>query len=502
MDIGPPLLLACLLVTNPILVYPFPRQTKIMIPLPPQHWSEQIFGCANLGDKRRTKRLVKVAGDLSAHTGSSLATSCSGNLAAVEGAYRLIENEAVEPDAIAEAGFQATAVAANDYQLILAIEDSTTLSYKHSVRSELGDIGGPENSISKGIWAHSVMLLDVDSERTIGLIDQQRWIRNDDDRGKKHERKQRPYEDKESFKWQKSSENIEHRLGVQISKVISVCDREADVYEYIRFQLTHGRRFVVRATQNRILIDDERLLFDALSAEPVLGKYTVDVPQRGGRKARKATLQVKKKTVTIQSPQRPGGRLEPITVNILVAEEISNGTEDRLCWILLTSEPIETFECCRKILRFYELRWRIEEFHKAWKTGAGVERLRLLCADNLQRLAVILMFVAVRLLQIREALMLPYKRQKKDDNTWNENTLADCVVGDEEWKVLWLTYYEGKPLPDAVPTLSWLLHTVAKVGGWCDSKRTGIPGWLVVWKGWAKLQDRLHNYRMTRGVEM
>ncbi len=152
-----------------------------------------------MGDKRRTKRLMKVAGDLSAHTGSSLATSCSGNLAAVEGAYRLIENEAVEPDAIAEAGFQATAVAANDYQLILAIEDSITLSYKHSVRSELGDIGGPENSISKGIWAHSVMLLDVDSERTIGLIDQQRWIRNDDDRGKKHERKQRPYEDKEQW---------------------------------------------------------------------------------------------------------------------------------------------------------------------------------------------------------------------------------------------------------------------------------------------------------------
>ena len=63
-----------------------------------------------------------------------------------------------------------------------------------------------------------------------------------------------------------------------------------------------------------------------------------------------------------------------------------------------------------------------------------------------------LMFVAVRLLQIREALMLPYKRQKKDDKTWNENTLA------------------------------WLLHTIAKVGGWYDSKRTGVPEWLVVWK--------------------
>ncbi|MBO9497436.1 IS4 family transposase, partial [Thalassotalea sp. G20_0] len=418
---------------------------------PPQQWAEQTFGCADLGDKRRTKRLVQVAGDLSANTGSSLAASCSGNLAAVEGAYRLIENEAVEPDAIAEAGFQATVIAANNSRLILAIEDSTTLSYKHSARSELGDIGGPKNSISKGLWAHSVMLLDADSERTIGLIDQQRWIRDDEERGKKHQRKQRPYEEKESFKWQRSAENIEHRLGDQIAKVISVCDREADIYEYIQHRLTNARRFVVRATQNRILIDDDRLLFDALAEESVIGSYTVNVPQRGGRKAREATLQVKKKTVTIQSPQRPGGRMAPITVNILMAEEVEVDTEDRLRWILLTSEAVDTFDDCRIVLRFYELRWRIEEFHKAWKTGAGVERLRLLCAGNIQRLAVILMFVAVRLLQIREALVLPYRRKQKDDKAWNEKTPANRVVSDEEWKVLWLTFYEGKPLPKKVP---------------------------------------------------
>ena len=86
----------------------------------------------------------------------------------VEGAYRLIGSEAVEPEAIAEAGFQATALAVRDAQLLLAIEDSTTLSYKHSIRSELGDIGEPKNSNSRGIWAHSVMLLDADTERTMG----------------------------------------------------------------------------------------------------------------------------------------------------------------------------------------------------------------------------------------------------------------------------------------------------------------------------------------------
>ena len=71
----------------------------------------------------------------------------------------------------------------------------------------------------------------------------------------------------------------------------------------------------------------------------------------------------------------------------------------------MTTESLETCEDCRAVLRFYELRWRIEEFHKAWKTGAGVERLRMLSAGNMQRLAVILMFLAVRLLQIREALI-------------------------------------------------------------------------------------------------
>ena len=274
-----------------------------MIPRPPIQWAELTFGYADLGDKRRTTRLVQVAADLSAHAGSSLAASCEGNLAAVEGAYRLIENESVEPEAIAESGFQATAYAAKDSDLLLALEDTTTLGYRHSVRSELGDLGGPKDSKTKGIWAHSVMLLDANTERTIGLIDQQRWIRDDEDRKKNNSCKQRPYEEKESFKWQQSSENIVRRLGGQVAKTISVCDREADIFEYVQHKLNHNQRFVVRAAKNRTLTGEDQLLFDALAAEPVLGQYTITVPQKGGRKERKATLQVRSKRVTIQSPK-------------------------------------------------------------------------------------------------------------------------------------------------------------------------------------------------------
>ena len=171
---------------------------------------------------------------------------------------------------------------------------------------------------------------------------------------------------------------------------------------------------------------------EAVAVTPVLGSYTVTIPQRGGRKERKATLQVKSKSVTIQPPQRPGGRLQPIKINVVTAQEVNNDIEDKLCWILLITEPVGTFEDCRRVLRFYELRWRIKEFHKAWKTGAGVERQRMQSADNLERMAVILMFVAVRLIQIREALMLPYVRKQTGDEVWHEQTSADQVVSDDE----------------------------------------------------------------------
>ena len=64
---------------------------------------------------------------------------------------------------------------------------------------------------------------------------------------------------------------------------------------------------------------------------------------------------------------------------------------------------------------------------------------------------------------------------------------------------------ESKKLPDKPPPLIWLFQTIAKLGGWCDSKHTGRPGWLAVWKGWAKLQIGVEVWRMARqfwGVEM
>src|SRR3990172_4162384 len=114
-------------------------------------WAEQTFGGCDLGDRRRTRRLVKLGAQLAAHAGEAPSRACRGDEAANEGAYRLLRNQAVEPEAIAEGGFQATARrAAASVGDMLAVEDTTSLSYGHGVMEELGDLGGPAASRQPG----------------------------------------------------------------------------------------------------------------------------------------------------------------------------------------------------------------------------------------------------------------------------------------------------------------------------------------------------------------
>lgn len=174
-------------------------------------WSETMFGGCELGDKRRTRRLVTKAASLASHVGSSRYATCRGDEAASEEAYRLLRNDAVEPEAIAEGAFDATARAASSYAELLAVEDSTTLGYGHAKGGSLGDLGGPSGSVRRGFQVHSVLLLDARGERTLGLVAQQRWCRDSAERGQNQRFGERAYEDRERFKWQRASQSSRAR---------------------------------------------------------------------------------------------------------------------------------------------------------------------------------------------------------------------------------------------------------------------------------------------------
>jgi hypothetical protein len=163
-----------------------------------EKWANDLFSNAELGDKRRTKRLVKLAHQMASHTGSSI-VKASGSQASIEGAYRFLRNDDIDANDIAIAGFTTLLPELALSKKVLALEDTSTLSYRHNVTKELGFTGASKKCEAKGMLAHSVLMVDAQTERTIGLAEQHRWFRKDEDFGTKHQRKQRKYKTKESY---------------------------------------------------------------------------------------------------------------------------------------------------------------------------------------------------------------------------------------------------------------------------------------------------------------
>jgi hypothetical protein len=443
-----------------------------------QKWAQQTFGGCELGDKRRAGRLVEVEGRLSSNVGEVLSSVCRGDSAANEGAYRWVRNAAVESEAIASGGYLSTARDALECEELLAAEDTTTLSWGHGGSRELGDIGGSAGSKKRGFMVHSVLLLDSGSGSTVGLIEQDRWCREKSKRGQRHKRKERAYEKKESFKWEPS--RVSSRLGELKSRVISVCDREADVYEYLMYKSGESERYVVRSSWDRRISEQWGRLREQLGHTEKLGEETVLVEQRGGRRSSTAQLELRACRVTVRAPQR-ARRVEckEVEMNAVIAQErdVPSG-ENGLCWVLLTSEGIESLSAVRRVLRIYRLRWRVEDYDKTWKSGTKVEERRMRGADNLERIAVVLSFVAIRLLQLKEVFVAPQWMHAQSVEAKEQRAKEPCtqVLSDSEWQVLWLAQERSRP-PSEVPTMRWAYETLGKLGG-LDRRPTHRKGRL------------------------
>ena len=450
-------------------------------------WSENTFGKCALGDARRTKRLVKMAASLAASIGQSVVKSIDDE-SQVEGAYRLLRNAQVRSEDIAEGGFLATAARVKDKGTLLALEDTTSLNFRHGVAEELGYIGPPSQK-KKGMQVHSVLLLNARSKETLGLIEQSRWLRQASALTNKNQRARQAYHDKESFKWQRSSEAIAERLGDTLQDTISVCDRESDIYEYMHYKVSAGQRFVVRTHYNRKLADTGLKLFDIVRELEGAGTYKAHIEQKGGRAARTATMELAYAPVRVLAPDRKRKDFTAIGLTVVTCREISKSSQP-IEWILLTTECVSSAEDARRIVSYYEARWKIEEFHKAWKSGGTqIEKSRLQSVGNLERMAVILAFIAVRLLQLREVVHLDKQLISKD---------CSHILTELQWRLLWRKQEKKAYRRKTVPTIEWAYYALARLGGWKDSKRTGRVGWNALWDGWYKLDMLVEGYELAQ----
>ena len=89
------------------------------------------------------------------------------------------------------------------------------------------------------------------------------------------------------------------RFADVMDNIISVCDRESDMFEYIDYKTTNNQRFVVRAKHERVVNTDGDKLSPYIENQSSEASYSVKIKQKGGRKARIAKVAVRYAYITI-----------------------------------------------------------------------------------------------------------------------------------------------------------------------------------------------------------
>ena len=75
--------------------------------------------------------------------------------------------------------------------------------------------------------------------------------------------------------------------------IVSVGDREADVYDLFLESQTRHQDILVRAAWNRRVAHPEKYLWETLAAQPEAGRLELAVPRKGQQKARTALLTIR-----------------------------------------------------------------------------------------------------------------------------------------------------------------------------------------------------------------
>lgn len=437
-------------------------------------WAKAIFGGACLNDPRRTQRLVRVASVVAARPLDSFNRSCA-TWGEAKGAYRLIENEHMTAEQFQEPSTRAAVLACRGQRRILVPSDTTPLNFTaHPGVQGLGPIGEKE---IQGLLFHSSLAL-LPNGLPLGLLRQQVWTRDPETHGSAAHRKQRPIEEKESFRWLETMRDCakatEALPEVERPYLIHVFDREGDIHEVFEAAQEVGAGFVIRSAQDRRVEGDCAYLRAQALQAPILGRDTVKVPREKNRPERKAEVLYRACTVTLKP--KPKAR-QPVELNVVaVIEEDPPAGVEPLEWILVTTEPIDSLADVLEVAQFYRLRWRVEEYHTILKSGCRIEEVQFETAERIKKVLAIMAAVAVRLLQIT------YLARVEPD------TLCTVVLSENEWRALQTKIQGRPPTADArAPTLKQAVLWVGRLGGHLGRTGDGMPGIRTIWKGWRDL---------------
>jgi hypothetical protein len=450
------------------------------VPHTPVGLAKTHFGSADLGDARRTRRLMHSAEQIFKHPGGSLPDKLT-NRADLVGFYRLMDCPSVTHGSVIGPHLQHTReLIAACAGVVLLIHDDTELDYTThlSLEDDLGSIG---NGGGRGYICHNTLAVTEDRE-VLGLAEQILHQRREVPRHESPQAK-RDHPQRQSLLWLRGCDSTNDLKQPAGGMSVDIADRSSDTFEYLEYEQRHERSYVIRVAKNRGLsgddhVGDDRIhhqLFELARDLPSLGERQVPVaasPRKKG-KARVATVRLAASPVRIERPAgcRGHATLEWIEAFVIHVREMNPPADTPpLEWLLLTNVPCQSLPQTQRCVSWYECRPIIEDYHKGLKTGCGIELPQMETLDRLEPTIAVLSVVAAVLLQLRE---LARHRRHADRP-------ADAIVPRRWVQLLSLNRY-GEKRDLTVKEFCLLL---AALGGHQNRKGDGMPGWLTLWRGW------------------
>jgi hypothetical protein len=419
---------------------PPPPSLKISEGIENDCWAEHEFGGASLGDLRLSNRLVKSAKIQAEKPGCSFSGAGKGQPKDIDGYYRMIEQpatSAVTFDAILAPHREQTIKRMRGQKTVLNIQDGTDLNYSSLAKcTGLGLIGSNQTkATSRGFHLHSTFVVSTDGI-PLGIL------RADCEPPKEKTTDKKsvvPIEEKKTFHWIQALRDVNTLADVlPDTRQINVMDREADFYELFEEPCHQNVELLIRASYNRNMGKGEKKLFDQVRSGKECGRLTIRVPRQSSRpklskqkarekrKERRAEIAVRYRTIKMHAPITPAHKdKQPISLSIVhILEESPPEGQKAVEWFLLTTMPVNSLEDAIECVRWYRLRWRIEDWHRTLKSGCKVEEIAHRTIERLKRGIAIKMVIAWRIMLMtllsRECSELP----------------ADVLFSDVEIKVL------------------------------------------------------------------
>jgi hypothetical protein len=380
-------------------------------------WVEGEFGEVEFGHKVTEQRLVRIASAKAQNPSASYTECFAGHRHQLKAYYRFIGNERDEicPRGILQGHRKQTIRRMKNRKRALVIQDTTDLDFSERLHCNgLGDTGKNQTgAVSQGLKMHSMLAVGEDGF-PLGVMGTQIYASHFDSGDKQQHR---PIKEKESYRWLRTIDDLNDISGfVPETELIVVGDRESDIFELFDYRRRKARNIhlLVRARYNRCLDDPSTKLFDHLEALSVMGEVQIEIPRQRERKgkpsqpgriglpARKARVQLSWDKVTIAAPATSQTRhLAAIELHaLLVVEPDPPKGAKAVRWVLLTTVPIHSRKQALRCLRWYTLRWRIEEWHRVLKSGCHIESHQHQSAEKLARAIAIDTVIAWRVMTL------------------------------------------------------------------------------------------------------